>query len=283
MARRKKKVEEHTNTERWMVSYADFVTLLFAFFVVMYSISSINEGKYKTLSTSLSKIFTSSPIETTTGQPISLFEQPPTVAEPLPLESEPYAEVEKRRELSTAIQEEQDKLSAASKQFEDVLAPMIKENLVAVNKHDFWVELQMSSELLFTSGSDQLSQRAIDVIKLIAAVVAPLPNAISVEGYTDNIPIETAIFRSNWDLSSARATSVVHEMVNAGVNPLRLSAVGYGEYHPIADNNTEKGRFQNRRVTLVITSQAFSRYGASDEERAKLLNFHSSSASVKKP
>lgn len=283
MARRKKKVEEHTNTERWMVSYADFVTLLFAFFVVMYSISSINEGKYKTLSSSLSRIFTSTPIETTTGQPISLFEQPPTVAEPLPLESEPYAEVEKRRELSTAIQEEQEKLSAASKQFEDVLAPMIKENLVAVNKHDFWVELQMSSELLFTSGSDQLSQRAIDVIKLIAAVVAPLPNAISVEGYTDNIPIETAIFRSNWDLSSARATSVVHEMVNAGVNPLRLSAVGYGEYHPIADNNTEKGRFQNRRVTLVITSQAFSRYGASDEERAKLLNFHSSSASVKKP
>lgn len=283
MARRKKKVEEHTNTERWMVSYADFVTLLFAFFVVMYSISSINEGKYKTLSSSLSKIFTSTPIESTTGQPISLFEQPPTVAEPLPLESEPYAEVEKRRELSAAIQEEQEKLSAASKQFEDVLAPMIKENLVEVNKHDFWVELQMSSELLFTSGSDQLSQRAIDVIKLIAAVVAPLPNAISVEGYTDNIPIETAIFRSNWDLSSARATSVVHELMNAGVNPLRLSAVGYGEYHPIADNSTEKGRFQNRRVTLVITSQAFSRYGASDEERAKLLNFQSSSASIKKP
>lgn len=283
MARRKKKVEEHTNTERWMVSYADFVTLLFAFFVVMYSISSINEGKYKALSSSLSKIFTSTPIDTTTGQPISLFEQPPTVVEPLPLESEPYAEVEKRRELSSAIQEEQEKLSAASKQFEDILAPMIKENLVAVNKHDFWVELQMSSELLFTSGSDQLSQRAIDVIKLIAAVVAPLPNAISVEGYTDNIPIETAIFRSNWDLSSARATSVVHEMVNAGVNPLRLSAVGYGEYHPIADNSIEKGRFQNRRVTLVITSQAFSRYGASDEERAKLLNFQSSSASIKKP
>jgi len=72
-------------------------------------------------------------------------------------------------------------------------------------------------------------------------------------------------------------------MINAGVDPLRLSAVGYGEYHPIADNSTEKGRFQNRRVTLVITSQAFSRYGASDEERAKLLNFQPSSASIKKP
>lgn len=285
MARRKKKVEEHTNTERWMVSYADFVTLLFAFFVVMYSISSINEGKYKTLSTSLSQAFSIQDLleSKPKTEPISLFEQPPTIAEPPPLENEPYAEVEKRRELSSAIQAEQEKLSSASKQFEDVLAPMIKENLIAVNKHDFWVELQMSSELLFTSGSDQLSSRALDVIKLIAAVVAPLPNAISVEGYTDNIPIETAIFRSNWDLSSARATSVVHEMVNAGVNPLRLSAVGYGEYHPIADNSTEKGRFQNRRVTLVITSQAFSRYGASDEERAKLLNFQSSSASIKKP
>jgi chemotaxis protein MotB len=152
-----------------------------------------------------------------------------------------------------------------------------------VKKHDFWVELQMSSELLFTSGSDQLSKRATDVIKSIAAVVAPLPNAISVEGYTDNVPIETVIFRSNWDLSSARATSVVHEMIKAGVDPLRLSATGYGEYHPIADNSNEKGRFQNRRVTLVIASQAFSRYGASDEERAELLNLPPSSEPIKQP
>ena len=179
--------------------------------------------------------------------------------------------------------QEREKLSEASAKFEDVLSPMIKENLVSVNKHDFWIELQMSSELLFTSGSDQLSKRATDVLQTISLVLNPLPNAISVEGYTDNVPIETPIFRSNWDLSSSRATSVVHELIKAGVNPLRLSAIGYGEYHPIADNNDEKGRFQNRRVTLVIASQAFSRYGASDEERAKLLNLQSSSASKKKP
>lgn len=281
MARRKRpKIEEAHNTERWMVSYADFVTLLFAFFVVMYSISSLNEGKYKTLSTSLSDAFLSNERQ---AVPVKIFEQPPTIAEPLPLESEPYAEVEQRRELSEAILQERQKLSDASKQFEEMLSPMIKDNLIAVKKHDFWVELQMSSELLFTSGSDQLSKKATDVIKTIAAVVAPLPNAISVEGYTDNIPIETVIFRSNWDLSSARATSVVHEMIKAGVDPLRLSATGYGEYHPIADNVDEKGRFQNRRVTLVIASQAFSRYGASDEERAKLLNLQSSSTPIKKP
>ena len=185
--------------------------------------------------------------------------------------------------MSAAIVAEQEKLSNASKQFEDVLSPMIKENLIDVKKHDFWIELQMSSELLFTSGSDQLSQRAMDVLKTVALVLNPLPNAVSVEGYTDNIPIETAIFRSNWDLSASRATSVVHELIKAGIDPLRLSAIGYGEYHPIADNNSEKGRFQNRRVTLVIASQAFSRYGASDEERAKLLNFKSSSALNHKP
>ncbi len=285
MARRKKKAEEHNNTERWMVSYADFVTLLFAFFVVMYSISSLNVSKLQSVSSALSQAFTVQELlaNQPKTEPVSLFEQPPTVAEPLPLEAEPYAEVEKRRELSSAIVAEQEKLSNASKQFEDVLSPMIKENLISVNKHDFWIELQMSSQLLFTSGSDELSQRAADVLKLIAAVVAPLPNAISVEGYTDNIPIETAVFRSNWDLSASRATSVVHELIKAGVDPLRLSAIGYGEYHPIADNKEEKGRFQNRRVTLVIASQAFSRYGASDEERAKLLNLQSSSTPIKKP
>ena len=286
MARRKRnKVEEAHNNERWMVSYADFVTLLFAFFVVMYSISSINEGKFKTLSSSLSEAFTPKELieKERLTEPVSLFEQPPTVVEQVKLESEPYAELEKRRELSEAILQEREKLSQASAKFEDVLSPLISANLIAVKKHDFWVELQMSSELLFTSGSDQLSQRAADVIKLIAAVVTPLPNAISVEGYTDNVPIDTVIFRSNWDLSSARATSVVHEMIKTGVDPLRLSATGYGEYHPIADNGDDKGRFKNRRVTLVIMSQAFSRYGASDEERATLLNLQSSNTPVKKP
>jgi chemotaxis protein MotB len=283
MARRKKKVEEPHNLERWMVSYADFVTLLFAFFVVMYSISSLNEGKYKELSKAMTGAFALNNGVDNGVELVKIFEQPPVVKPDLPLENEPYAEVEKRRELSDAIMQEREKLSEASAKFEDVLSPMIKENLISVNKHDFWIELQMSSELLFTSGSDQLSKRAIDVLKTISLVLNPLPNAISVEGYTDNVPIETPIFRSNWDLSSARATSVVHEFIREGVNPLRLSATGYGEYHPIADNSDEKGRFQNRRVTLVIASQAFSRYGASDEERAKLLNLQSSSASNKKP
>jgi chemotaxis protein MotB len=117
-----------------------------------------------------------------------------------------------------------------------------------------------------------LSQKAQPALKKIAEVINALPNVINVEGHTDNIPIGTLAFPSNWDLSSARATSVVQELVKAGISPTRLSAIGYGEFHPIGDNETEEGRFKNRRVTLVLMSQAFARYGANDEERAKLLN-----------
>ena len=130
----------------------------------------------------------------------------------------------------------------------------------------------MNSELLFLSGEAALSKKAPPVLKEIVQVINGLPNAINVEGHTDNIPISNLKFPSNWDLSSARATSVVQAFVREGVNPTRLSAVGYGEFHPIGDNTTDEGRFKNRRVTLVLMSQAFSRYGANDEERAKLLN-----------
>jgi chemotaxis protein MotB len=133
--------------------------------------------------------------------------------------------------------------------------------------------------LLFLSGEAELSPRALPVLKKIAEVLKPLPNAINIEGHTDNIPIDTVEFPSNWDLSSARASSVVQEFVKVGINPVRLSAIGYGEFHPVGDNKLAEGRFKNRRVVLVLMSQAFSRYGANDEERAKLLNLEPTVAS----
>jgi len=163
-------------------------------------------------------------------------------------------------------------LSQASDQLKQVLAPFINDNLVSVKKNDYWIELEMNSEMLFFSGDAELSKKAIPVLKKVAEVINPLPNMINIEGHTDNIPIDNVKFRSNWDLSSARATSVVHEFIKDGINPLRLSAIGYGEFHPIGDNKVEEGRFKNRRVVLVLMSQAFARYGANDQERAKLLN-----------
>ena len=271
IGRRKRVVANTNNHDRWLVSYADFITLLFAFFVVMYAISSVNEGKYKTLSDSLGVAFSNKEQPSHLHDPIPIGSAPTTL-QPIPLENPATAEVEKRRELSEEILKERKRLGEVSEQFEQVLAPFIDDNLVSVKKNDYWIELEMNSEMLFLSGEAALSKKALPVLKKIAELIKPLPNMLNIEGHTDNIPIDNAKFRSNWDLSSARATSVVHELVKEGINPLRLSAIGYGEFHPIDDNAIAQGRFNNRRVMLVLMAQAFARYGANDEERAKLLN-----------
>lgn len=280
--RRKRRVVGAGNHERWMVSYADFVTLLFAFFVVMYSISQVNEGKYKTLSDSLGEAFSNKEQQSQALVPIQIGALPTTI-QPIPLETPNTAEAEERRELSEEILKERRQLSQVSDQLGQVLTPFIDDKLVSVKKNDYWIELEMNSELLFLSGEAELSKKAIPVLKKIAEVINPLPNMVNIEGHTDNVPIENIKFRSNWDLSSARATSVVHEFVKEGINPLRLSAIGYGEFHPIDDNKVEEGRFNNRRVVLVLMSQAFARYGANDEERAKLLNLAPTATAVDQP
>jgi chemotaxis protein MotB len=202
---------------------------------------------------------------------------------PISLDNQTTAEVEKRRELSEEILKERKQLNQVSDQLEEALDAFIDDNLVSVKRNDYWIALEMNSELLFLSGEATLSKKAQPVLKKIAEVINPLPNAINVEGHTDNIPIGTLKFPSNWELSSARATSVVQEFVKEGINPTRLSAIGYGEFHPIGDNKIEEGRFKNRRVILVLMSQAFSRYGANDEERAKLLNLAPTAASGSMP
>ena len=278
MARRRKKIiEEPQSHERWLVSYADFITLLFAFFVVMYSISSINNTKYESLSASLEEAFLHEK-KLKTLDPIQIGTTP-TVMQAIVLENPTTEEEIKRQQLSEDILQERRQLKQVSNDLEEVLESYIDNDLVAVKKHDFWVELEMNSELLFLSGEAELSRKALPVLKKVAEVIRLLPNVVNVEGHTDDVPIDTVEFPSNWDLSSARATSVVRELINNNISSMRLSAVGYGEFHPIADNNTKAGRFTNRRVVLVLMSQAFARYGMDDEERAKVLNFDRQSES----
>ena len=295
-------LEDVNNHDRWMVSYADFITLLFAFFVVMYSVSSVNEGKYKSLTHSLGTAFSNKDNQEKVPDPVQIetpftavqpmlwdtpaitFEQipldPPALTfKPALLDKQTTVEVEERRELSEEILKERRQLNQVSDQLEETLESFIDDKLVSVKRNDYWIELEMNSELLFLSGEATLSKKAQPALKKIAEVINALPNAINVEGHTDDMPIGTLKFPSNWDLSSARATSVVQEFVKEGINPTRLSAIGYGEFHPIGDNTIEEGRFKNRRVTLVLMSQAFSRYGANDEERAKLLNLAPMTAS----
>ena len=281
MTRRKRRfVQETEHHDRWMVSYADFITLLFAFFVVMYSISSVNRGKYETFSESLDQALFHNEKVQKEADPIQIGSIPTTV-QPIELPNLLTAE---ERELSEEIMEEKRRLDDVSQEFQRALQPFVESQLVGIKKHDFWVELEMNSELLFASGKAELSSKAIPVLQKVAEAVKDVPNVINVEGYTDNVPISTGFYPSNWDLSSARAASVVKELIKNNIPPTRLSAVGYGEFHPIADNKDEEGRFKNRRVVLVLMSQAFARYGMTDDERAKALNLvPSSSGSSEKP
>lgn len=252
-----------------MVSFADFITLLFAFFVVMYSISSVNKGKYETFSESLDKALFHSEKVLREVEPIQVGTIP-TRIQPIELPNL-ITVTQEEHQLSEEIMEEKRRLNEVSDEFQRALQPFVESQLVGIKKHDFWVELEMNSELLFASGKAELSGKAIPVLEKVAEVVRDVPNVINVEGYTDDVPISTGIYPSNWDLSSARATSVVKELVKNNIPPTRLSAVGFGEFHPIADNKDEAGRFKNRRVVLVLMSQAFARYGMTDIERAKAL------------
>jgi chemotaxis protein MotB len=243
MARRRNH-EEHENHERWLVSYADFITLLFAFFVVMYSISSINEGKYKVLSESL----------------VGVFSEPERAIKPIPIGDEKPRTTEPDRSLiednpnsSTSSEEQSDPLQQIASSMRDAFGDLIASEQLTVRGNELWVEIELNSSLLFPSGDAVPNEMAFTLIEKVAKILAPYENPVHVEGFTDNLPISTAQYPSNWELSSARAASIVRMLAMDGVNPGRMAAVGYGEFQPVADNATEEGRARNRRVVLVIS------------------------------
>ncbi|TWD99255.1 chemotaxis protein MotB [Pseudomonas sp. AG1028] len=240
MARRRRH-EEHENHERWLVSYADFITLLFAFFVVMYSISSINEGKYKILS------------QTLTG----VFNQPDRSIKPIPVGDERPRTTEPDRSM---VDEEssQQQVAASTLQniadsIRDAFGGLLQSDQLKVRGNELWIEIELSSGLLFPSGDALPNDEAFEIIEKIAKILAPYGNPIHVEGFTDNQPIKTPQYPTNWELSAARAASIVRMLAMDGVDPSRLAAVGYGEFQPVADNATAEGRARNRRVVLVVS------------------------------
>lgn len=258
MPRRKHSEEEHENLERWLVSYADFITLLFAFFVVMYSISSLNEGKYKVLSQTLSTVFSSAKNNPAAARQNLIELNPDTngpelvnvLPEPPPIPSAP----------ENLEESEQSQLDRVANQMKAVLAPYIQDNLIMVKRDELWVELEIKSGLLFSSGSAALSKDSGTLLYKLSEIFKKIDNFIHVEGHTDNIPIATFEFPSNWALSSARSASVVKQLMDYGVKPEHMVALGYGEYHPIADNHTDEGRNKNRRVSIIIMSKQAARY-----------------------
>ena len=277
---RKKKPEEHVNHERWMVSYADFITLLFAFFVMMYSISIVNTGKFKVLSESLTAAFTDparslEPIQVgdLVRAPAEMQDQ--SFAEPQP---KPIRPVE-MRQMAKLVDVDPVLLDKASKQLDEIqarvetaMSEMIAQGAITVQRSEYWIEIEMNSSVLFESGSSILYPRVVPILTQLGRVMIDFPNHVHVEGYTDTMPINTEMFPSNWELSGSRAATVVRLFEFTGVKPDRLAAIGYGEYYPVAENTNAEGRARNRRVVAVVLAEIGEKIDATLEKFEKAKN-----------
>lgn len=300
---KKKKCEEHANHEAWAIPYGDLVTLLLAFFVVMYALSSVNEGKYRILSDSLTAAFrgaTMSPDPIQIGQPVRAMVVPPEGVrgvEPAPDREvielpDEWRELERGFDLDFALgliddfwesrgggpmdmDSAQGRLSGAEDsedrdadvddfwgegrgmdrigdEIERALGVLIAEELIRVTRDQLWLEVEINTSVLFDSGSAEVFPRARSVLSDIAQILVRFPVRVHVEGFTDNVPINTPVFPSNWELSTSRASSVIRLFAGYGLDPTRMAAIGFGEYRPVADNDTPEGRSQNRRVVVVV-------------------------------
>jgi chemotaxis protein MotB len=246
---RRRKEEEHENHERWLVSYADFITLLFAFFVVMYAISSVNEGKYRVLSDSISSAFRNIP-GSTSG---AMVQVNPSVPTPVSI---PFRKPQVTN-LKTDVAREKNRqlLRNKAKEINEALAPLVQQGQVRITEGALGITVEINASVLFDSGEARLQIPAIRAISAVGQILATTDFPITVEGHTDNAPINTPLFPSNWELSGARAASVVRLFVDTGVDPRRLAATGYADQRPMADNATTEGRQRNRRVAINMESK----------------------------
>jgi chemotaxis protein MotB len=236
---RKKYDEAPEQHERWLVSYADFVTLLFAFFVVMYAVSVVNDGKYKVLSDALGNAFGghgAAPAASTRVEP-----------------GLPLASLVQRKRIE-AIKRERERMTALASELSRTLAPLIKAGKVRVTQNGRGVSVEINASVLFASGGAKLTGDSSAALRAVAEVLKDDPHAVQVEGHTDNLPIANALYPSNWELSAVRASSVVRLFIDSGVAASRLTALGHGANLPVASNDDPSGRARNRRVAVTILS-----------------------------
>ena len=263
MLRRKPLDDDDENPDRWLVSYADFITLLFAFFVVMYSISSVNKGKYDKLASSMGGAFTgenaSIQLKMNAGNASDtaskLKNQQKSLIKPLPLT---YLYSEKMRR-------EREALTNMGIDLSNKLSPLISEGKVRVVQNNRGIRIDINDSVLFSPGSAELAGTASAMMNEIAIMLKDNQRHIQVEGHTDNIAIHNATFFSNWELSAVRASSVVRMLSEIGIAENRLSALGFGAAQPITENETPVGRAKNRRVSIMILYESENQDNASLE------------------
>jgi chemotaxis protein MotB len=299
--------EKPPNHERWIISYADFVTLLLATFVVMYAVSTINSSKFQEMAESFSTAFMGR-TTTLSASGFGAAEKGPFNFMPNPVHLPVASREVMVRDAPPALRQEQtmgdpdhpndhgqflprggaeaqsdpasnpgsmqgqiaqqvQNLDAAFEQLNKSLAALIRKGQVNVTLQSLGVVIDVNETLLFHSGKADLTPEALPLIDQIAKILVDLRYQIQVNGFTDNVPIHNAQFESNWDLSATRAISVVKRFVAAGIDPTLLVGAGFGEYHPVATNSTNEGKAANRRVSIVVVSPL----EGSDPARSRLI------------
>lgn len=228
MRKRRHSEEEHENVERWLISYADFVTLLFCFFTAMYAISNVDSNKLGKFVESMRLAFNVSGMR---GNAFSVIEGVQIF-------------VPSNINIETDAQ--------------DVLGSLIADSngSISVNRDKRGVTISVADKHFFQTGSAVLKDESREVLDEIAYLLSRYYNMIRIEGHTDNVPINSSEFPSNWELSSTRAINVAKYMINEhNIEPERISTVGYSEFRPVATNETSKGRSKNRRVDIVLLGE----------------------------
>ena len=252
---RKKKHPEHVNHERWLVSYADFITLLFAFFVVMFAASNSDQKKAGKIAQAVQVAFKEMAVFTPTGKVVPLFDEGGLPSDTKSVIGNTHSAFDSTQFIASGKQGEAAKktITEVKKELEGLLKEQIAKQNVRLAEDSRGLTVSLAETGFFDPGSAVMHSESLAVVDRIAATLQPLGYSLRVEGHTDNTPIHTAQFPSNWELSTARATFVLQYLIsNGNVPPQRLSAVGYGEYRPVASNSTPEGRGANRRVDLVV-------------------------------
>ncbi len=226
MRKRRDKLDSHENLERWLLTYADLITLLLAFFVVMYSMSQVDAKKFGKVAEALNGVLKG-------GESI------------VKTQADPKKTGHGLLQIGN--------LKMIQKQIEERFKEINRQGEIKTEVTERGLVVHIMESALFKASSATLQPRALQVLDLIAAKVKGLPNHVRIEGHTDDQPINTSVYPTNWELSSARATAVVRYFTNThGISPERISALGYGEYRPVKPNNSIENRAQNRRVDVVI-------------------------------
>ncbi|MEB6606385.1 OmpA family protein [Aeromonas sanarellii] len=244
--------------DRWLVSYADYMTLIFALFVVLYSVAIVNKEEYRAVIEGMTRAFNQVPRSDglLEGQGKSLLDHPVSAAPSL-LESEASPSPSQAPITGTPVQQDGTALATIDLQLQQAMGALVDAGVVKLAKDDDWLTVELSSGLLFNSGSAFLGSNAGPVLDTLSGILKPVDNYVRVRGYTDNQPINNEIFRSNWALSAARAEAVLTALVGKGIAPERLAYEAYGEFSPFADNGSEQGRLQNRKVVVAISRFAW--------------------------